>query len=121
MTIITTVIEHVKILTKVSEHVKIITTVNENVKIIKKVNKHVKIITTVNEYVKIITKVNEHVKITRKSCSETNTKAALSYRSTTILKLWYNYDGYVKYEEAEIHRSAIMQDFLNSGKKKMAD
>ena len=28
------------------------------------------------------------------------------------------YDGYVKYEEAEIHRSAIMQDFRNSGKKK---
>ena len=25
----------------------------------------------------------------RKSCSETNTKAALRYRSTTILKLWY--------------------------------
>ena len=24
------------------------------------------------------------------------------------------YDGYVKYEEAEIHRSAIMQDFRNS-------
>ena len=28
------------------------------------------------------------------------------------------YDGYVKYEEAEIHRSAIMQDFRNSEKKK---
>ena len=27
------------------------------------------------------------------------------------------YDGYVKYEEAEIHRSAIMQDFRNSEKK----
>ena len=27
------------------------------------------------------------------------------------------YDGYVKYEEAEIHRSAIMQDFLDSEKK----
>ena len=27
-------------------------------------------------------------------------------------------DGYVKYEEAEIHRSAIMQDFRNSEKKK---
>ena len=26
---------------------------------------------------------------TRKSCSETNTEAALRYRSTTILKLWY--------------------------------
>ena len=24
------------------------------------------------------------------------------------------YDGYVKYEEAEIHRSAIMQDFRDS-------
>ena len=24
------------------------------------------------------------------------------------------YDGYVKYEEAEIHRSAIMQDFCDS-------
>ena len=30
------------------------------------------------------------------------------------------YDGYVKYEEAEIHRSANMQDFRNSeGKKKL--
>ena len=28
------------------------------------------------------------------------------------------YDGYVKYEEAEIHRSAIMQDFRNSKKKR---
>ena len=28
------------------------------------------------------------------------------------------YDGYVKYEEAEIHRSAIMQDFRASEKKK---
>ena len=28
------------------------------------------------------------------------------------------YDGYVKYEKAEIHRSAIMQDFQNSMKKK---
>ena len=27
------------------------------------------------------------------------------------------YDGYVKYEEAEIHRSAIMQDFQKSKKK----
>ena len=27
------------------------------------------------------------------------------------------YDGYVKYEEAEIHRSAIMQDFQDSEKK----
>ena len=27
------------------------------------------------------------------------------------------YDGYVKYEEAEICRSAIMQDFQNSEKK----
>ena len=27
------------------------------------------------------------------------------------------YDGYVKYEEAEIHRSAIMQDFRDSEKK----
>ena len=27
------------------------------------------------------------------------------------------YDGYVKYEEAEIRRSAIMQDFRDSGKK----
>ena len=27
------------------------------------------------------------------------------------------YDGYVKYEEVEIHRSAIMQDFQNSEKK----
>ena len=26
------------------------------------------------------------------------------------------YDGYVKYEEAEIHRSAIMQDFRDSEK-----
>ena len=55
---------------------------------------------------------------TRKSCSETNTKAALRYRSTTILKYHYFkivvYDGYVKYEEAEIHRSAIMQDFQDS-------
>ena len=24
---------------------------------------------------------------------------------------WYMNDGYVKYEEAEIHRSALMQDF----------
>ena len=34
------------------------------------------------------------------------------------------YDGHVKYEEAEIHRSAIMQDFRDSGEKKykkMAD
>ena len=28
------------------------------------------------------------------------------------------YDGYVEYEEAEIHRSAIMQDFRDSEKKK---
>ena len=28
------------------------------------------------------------------------------------------YDGYVKYEEAEIHRSAIMQDFRDNKKKK---
>ena len=28
------------------------------------------------------------------------------------------YDGYVKYEVAEIHRSAIMQDFQDSDKKK---
>ena len=27
------------------------------------------------------------------------------------------YDGYVKYEEAEIHRSVIMQDFQDSEKK----
>ena len=27
--------------------------------------------------------------VTRKSCLETNTKTALRYRSTTILKLWY--------------------------------
>ena len=27
------------------------------------------------------------------------------------------YDGYVNYEEAEIHRSAIMQDFRDSEKK----
>ena len=26
-------------------------------------------------------------------------------------------DGYVKYEEAEVHRSAIMQDFRNNEKK----
>ena len=44
----------------------------------------------------------------RKSCSETNTKAALRYSSTTI---------FVKYEEAEIHRSAIMQNFRDSEKK----
>ena len=44
---------------------------------------------------------------TRKSCSETNTKAALRYRSTTI---------FVKYEEAEIHRSAIMQHFRDGEK-----
>ena len=34
------------------------------------------------------------------------------------------YDGYVKYEEAEIHRSAIMQDYRDSEKKiikKLAD
>ena len=31
------------------------------------------------------------------------------------------YDGYVKYEEAEIHRSAIMQDFRVSKKKKVDD
>ena len=28
-------------------------------------------------------------------------------------------DGYVKYEEAEGHRSAIMQDFRNNEKKKL--
>ena len=28
------------------------------------------------------------------------------------------YDGYVKYEEAEIHRSAIMHDFQDIYKKK---
>ena len=28
-------------------------------------------------------------------------------------------DGYVKYEEAEIDRSAIMQDFRNNGKKQL--
>ena len=28
------------------------------------------------------------------------------------------YDGYMKYEEAEIHRSAIMQDIRDSEKKK---
>ena len=27
------------------------------------------------------------------------------------------YDGYVKYEEAEVHRSAIMQDFRDNEKK----
>ena len=27
-------------------------------------------------------------------------------------------DGYVKYEEAEVHRSAIMQDFRDNKKKK---
>ena len=52
-------------------------------------------------------------KKTRKSCSETNTTAALHYRSNNIC-----YDGYVKYEGAEIHRSAIMQDFRESKKKK---
>ena len=31
------------------------------------------------------------------------------------------YDGYVKYEDAEIHSSAIMQDFRNSGKKIIND
>ena len=29
------------------------------------------------------------------------------------------YDGYAKYEEAEIHRSAIMQDFRDNEKKKI--
>ena len=29
------------------------------------------------------------------------------------------YDGYVKYEEAEVHRSAIMQDFQDNEKKKL--
>ena len=38
--------------------------------------------------------INTNVVKTRKSCSETNTKAALRYRSTT---------NFVKYEEAEIH------------------
>ena len=38
---------------------------------------------------------------------ETNTKAALHYFSTTILKLF----------SSEIHRSAIMQDFRDSEKK----
>ena len=28
-------------------------------------------------------------------------------------------DGYVEYEEAEVHRSAIMQDFRDNGKKKL--
>ena len=28
-------------------------------------------------------------------------------------------DGYVKYEEAEVHRSAIMQDFRDKEKKKI--
>ena len=56
-----------------------------------------------------------NTKITRKSCSETNTKAALRYRSTTVL--WYGCVKYVKYEEAEIHRSDIMQDFRDSEKK----
>ena len=28
-------------------------------------------------------------------------------------------DGYVKYEEAEVHRSAIIQDFQNNKKKKL--
>ena len=27
------------------------------------------------------------------------------------------YDGYVKYEEAEVHRSAIMQDFRDNKEK----
>ena len=31
---------------------------------------------------------NSQVILTRKSCSETNTKAALRYRSTTIFKLF---------------------------------
>ena len=31
---------------------------------------------------------NRKMEVTRKSCSETNTKAALRYRSTTILKLF---------------------------------
>ena len=29
------------------------------------------------------------------------------------------YDGYVKYEEAEVHGSAIMQDFRDNEKKKL--
>ena len=29
------------------------------------------------------------------------------------------FDGYVKYEEAEVHRSAIMQDFHDEEKKKL--
>ena len=28
-------------------------------------------------------------------------------------------DGYVKYEEAEVHRSAIMQDFRDNERKKL--
>ena len=31
---------------------------------------------------------NRKMEVARKSCSETNTKAALRYRSTTILKLF---------------------------------
>ena len=30
-------------------------------------------------------------------------------------------DGYVKYEEADVHRSAIMQDFRDNEEKQMAD
>ena len=37
----------------------------------------------------------------------------MSHKKTLVV-----YDGYLKYEKAEIHRSAIMQDFRDSKKNK---
>ena len=58
--------------------------------------------------------------ITRKNCSETNTKAALDHYFKIVV-----YDGYVKYEEAEIHRyqlsCKISEIVKKKNKKKMAD
>ena len=44
-------------------------------------------------------------------------KGLIIWRSKCHKKNPVVFDGYVKYEEAEIHRSAIMQDFRNSEKK----
>ena len=61
--------------------------------------------------------VNSRLKgLTRKSCSKTNSSPPL------LIDQYYKfvvYDGYVKYEEAEIPNSAIMQDFRDSEKNKI--
>ena len=53
--------------------------------------------------------------ITRKSCSGKEHESSPPLSLDHYLKIVV-YDGYVKYEEAEINRSAIMQDFRDKKK-----